>query len=79
MITQIEMQYMESVKKIARVMCAPKEIDWEQRRWELTCHIAQGLYAGNSFGQTVAPGVAPRLADEIIAAYKEQTSEKVKE
>ena len=43
MITQIEMQCMEAVKKIAREMSKPKEIDWEQRQWDLETRIFERL------------------------------------
>lgn len=62
------MEYMEAVKKIARVMSTPKEIDWEQRRYE----IAKSVYpvVANDCVADKAAGLAVHYADALIEELK---------
>lgn len=57
---------------------AAKEIDWEQRRWELVKAILQALYANEKWNDTQFREVAKiaiKQADAVLAEYRKGDEE----
>lgn len=73
MMTQIEMQAMESIKGIHREIKKANEIDWEQRRYEIAKEIYPSVLNLTGADQMTA-GIKTTvfLADLLIAELKKE-------
>lgn len=76
MMTQIEMQAMESIKGIHREIKKANEIDWEQRRYEIAKDVLVGMLSNPNIveGDVSTPivGVSVQIADLLIAELKKE-------
>lgn len=68
--TNIELQTMEAVKRAAYAF-TNKEIDWEQRRYELAKSAISGV-AASDYSEELVAKFAVRYADAVIRELKSQ-------
>lgn len=71
MLTKIEMQYMDAVIGIYKEMrkANDREIDWEQRRYELTKAAMQGMLSNKHYSEVCV--AANKLAKEVEGTFDE--------
>lgn len=80
-ITRIEMDCMNAVCSINRKMRDQREIDWEDRRYQIAKEVMAGMYSKDTEGRYSNPDeiafVAVRAADSLIKYLKGGTDGKV--